>query len=213
MTTQSKISQLPAAAVPLVGIEQVPLDQGNATVRVSVSALLAAVKAAGANGQVQVNSNGLLGAITDAELTALISTFTANASGAVPAPGAPSGKFLKDDGTWGVAGGGSVPKVYSWTFTVSGGGALISAASDPAIVAGQFTYLSPGEWLWDLSSLVTKGGYGASITTTDNGAGLPYATGAIMLGSGVIEFTNNQWSGASWAHSDNGDFSVIAILE
>jgi hypothetical protein len=101
------ISQLPSATTPFTGQEQVPLDQAGVTSRATLSALLRAATPGGSNGQVQFNNDGALGGLTEAQLTALIDTFTANLSGAVPAPGVVSGKFLRDDGTWETAGGGS----------------------------------------------------------------------------------------------------------
>jgi len=60
----------------------------------------------GANGNVQFNNLGSFGGLTDTQLTARIQLFTTLLSGAVPAPGASVGFFLRDDGTWAAAGGG-----------------------------------------------------------------------------------------------------------
>jgi hypothetical protein len=42
-------------------------------------------------------------ALTQAQLTALVNTFTTSLSGAVPSPGSATGKFLKDNSTWAAA--------------------------------------------------------------------------------------------------------------
>lgn len=48
-------------------------------------------------------------ALSQTQLTALINLPTSTLSGAVPATGTPSGKFLKDDLTWATPGGGGSP--------------------------------------------------------------------------------------------------------
>lgn len=63
----------------------------------------------GANGNVQFNNSGVLGGLTDIQLTARIQSFTSALSGAVPASGGGTTNFLRADGTWAVAGGSTVP--------------------------------------------------------------------------------------------------------
>ena len=46
------------------------------------------------------NSTGSPQDLSSAQATSLLDTFTSNAKGLVPAPGNPTGRFLKDDGTW-----------------------------------------------------------------------------------------------------------------
>lgn len=72
----------------------------------------------GSNGQVQVNSNGSFGALTETQLTALISPFTAATSGAVPAYGTAQGRVLSDGGWTVLSGSYSLPPATS---TVLGG--------------------------------------------------------------------------------------------
>lgn len=57
----------------------------------------------------RASGTGVPQQLTQAQITALVNTFTAALSGAVPAPVTATGKFLKDDGTWATpAGGGDV---------------------------------------------------------------------------------------------------------
>lgn len=83
----------------------------------------------GSTGQVQTNGGGgVFAAVTNAQLTALISPFTSSTSGAVPNPGGADGtKFLSETG-WAVpAGGGGGLPTTGGTMTgtlVSGGYSL-----------------------------------------------------------------------------------------
>jgi hypothetical protein len=203
MTTQAQISQLPPASLPLSGSEMVPIDQGAATTRVAVSALLAAVKAAGSNGQVQYNNNGALGGLTNAELTALISSFTVNDSGAVPAPGASSGKFLRDDGTWAAAGGETI---YACTVQYSGGAFNITQSS-ASITAADFSFVSTGyytfypKWLPNGISWITlqTNTNSADVTSTDIGWAGPLVGGG---GGGLANLSLQRFSGGTFAGAD-----------
>lgn len=81
-------------------------------------------------------------ALTKTQITTLINAFTASLSGAVPPPTTSTGKYLKDDGTWGTpAGGGgtsgakvsfgSPPFAYNATQTFTAGFAVAIAAIIP----------------------------------------------------------------------------------
>jgi len=60
----------------------------------------------GSNGQVQVNAAGTFGGLTNTQLTADINPFSSSLSGAVPASGGGTTKYLRADATWVVPPGG-----------------------------------------------------------------------------------------------------------
>jgi hypothetical protein len=61
----------------------------------------------GVNGNIQFNSAGSFGGLTDVQVTARIQQFSTTLSGAVPASGAATGThFLRDDNIWAIPAGG-----------------------------------------------------------------------------------------------------------
>ncbi len=72
---------------------------------------------------------------TGTDITALLDAFTTLLKGLVPAPGSITGKFLRDDGTWGAAGGGT-PGGADGEVQYNNGGAFAGAA-DVKIEGGQ----------------------------------------------------------------------------
>lgn len=72
-------------------------------------------------------------ALTAAQHTSLVNTFTATLNGAVPNPGTVSSKFLRDDGTWQpVAGAGTVTSITVGGTTITTAGTLPAVAYDAA---------------------------------------------------------------------------------
>lgn len=78
----------------------------------------------GSSGQVQINNGtGGWGGITNAQLTALINSFSTSLSGAAPASGGGTVNFLRADGTWavppGVSSGGTVTSITNSDGTIT----------------------------------------------------------------------------------------------
>ena len=67
---------------------------------ISCTGSTVSVAAAGSNGQVQANNSGVLGGLTNTQLSALINPFSSSLSGAVPSSGGGTTNFLRADGTW-----------------------------------------------------------------------------------------------------------------
>lgn len=92
----------------------------------------------GLNLQVQYNVGGTtFGGYTNAQLTALIQSFSSTLSGAVPPSGGGTTNFLRADGAWAVppgSGGGAVSSVFTRT------GAVVAQANDY-----DFNQIGPGK--------------------------------------------------------------------
>lgn len=105
---------------------------------VPASLLLAASGAGpgGSTGQVQTN-NGASGfsGITNAQLTALINTFSATLAGAVPASGGGTINYLRADGTWATpAGGGGGSLTWNTVVVTTGASYSVTPTDDLVIV-------------------------------------------------------------------------------
>lgn len=100
-------------------------------------------------------------------LTTLINPFTTTLSGAVPAPGSATNKFLRDDGTWQIVGAGNVSSV-----TIAGGTGIS--------VSGTCTITTTGTCTINLVTPVTvpNGGTGATSFTAN---GIIYGNGTSPL--------------------------------
>ena len=94
----------------------------------------------GSSGNVQINNGaGGLGGITDITLTSRIAVFGLITSGAVPAVGgAPTNKFLRDDGTWQAAGGSGITQLTGDVTTPSGSGSQIATLATSGVTAGSY---------------------------------------------------------------------------
>jgi hypothetical protein len=108
----------------------------------------------GTTTRVLYDNAGVLGEYTNAQLTSLVNTFTTSLTGAVAASGSPSGKFLRDDNTWQLAGGtgtvtsaayvastgisisGTTPCTITCTWTFSNAGVLSIDAKTGAFTTG-----------------------------------------------------------------------------
>src|SRR5882724_9867026 len=132
---------------------------------ISPAALLGA--AGGSNGQVQVNNAGVLGGLTNTQLTALINSFSSTLSGVVPSSGGGTTNFLRADGSFAVPPGTGVTSV-----TIAGTAGTIA-------VSGTCTITTTGTCTLDLVagrktlptiSLVTgaahSGGFSANASGT-----------------------------------------------
>jgi hypothetical protein len=153
----------------------------------------------GTNGQVQYNNAGVLGGLTNLQLTALVNPFTSVLSGAVPASGGGVITFLRADGTFAVpptfgsAAPGYVP--------ASGGGTINFLRADGTFSSpgGSFTATIPPEGRLTLTS-------GVPVTSTD-------VTGATTVfytpgGSGG-QFVPI-WNGSAYVFTDTGgELSVV----
>ena len=74
-----------------------------------------------------------------------ISTFTLTVKGAVPPPTTATGKFLKDDGTWAAAGGGTVNKFSQATVGGATSQVITHNLNSQAVIVQVFRTLTP----WD----------------------------------------------------------------
>ena len=74
-----------------------------------------------------------------------ISTFTQTVKGAVPPPTTVTGKFLKDDGTWAAAGGGTVNKFSQATVGGATSQVITHNLNSQAVIVQVFRTLTP----WD----------------------------------------------------------------
>lgn len=134
--------------------------------------------------------------LTVTQATAMLNVFS-TVKGLVPAAAAPSGLFLKDDGTWSATGGGSGTVTSASVVNANGfAGSVATATTTPAItltttltgllkgngtamsvaVAGT-DYVAPGGVLGTPSS-----------GTLTNCTGLPVATGISGLAAGIAAF-------------------------
>lgn len=111
----------------------------------------------GESGVVSVTDGGPEEALTigleNPGLTALIEPFTATLSGAVPPPVTPAGNFLRDDGTWDAAGGGSQ--------FIRGAGWASAAGSIPVAFAVPIDVVIPYDCVLQEVYITTQGGTGS----------------------------------------------------
>lgn len=115
---------------------------------------------------------------TATQITALINSFTATLSGAVPSPGTATGKYLRDDATWQtIAGSGTVTQITCGTGLDGGvitttGTCSLSAArrtlpTTQVFTSGSGTYTLPANALW--VEVFLQGGGGGGGGGANNG--------------------------------------------
>lgn len=88
--------------------------------------------AGGSNGQIQYNNSGVLGGLTDPQVTARIQAFTSVLSGAVPASGGGTTSWLRADGTF-----TSIPVVIPTVRVVTAAGAVTVTTADNVVVVNK----------------------------------------------------------------------------
>jgi hypothetical protein len=145
----------------------------------------------GTNGQVQFNNAGAFGGLTNAQLTALVQTFTASLPGAVPASGGGTIAFLRADGSF------AVPPTFSsgapGYVPASGGGTtnFLRADGTFATPPGGFTNFQPV----------------FNITSSPYNAKCNYGFKAdIAMASGSTTAT----SASGWVVGDVGKYIIVA---
>lgn len=112
---------------------------------------------AGVNGNIQYNNAGVLGGLTDAQLTTHIQPFSTSLSGAVPASGGGTTNFLRADGTFAAPATGSnlgMVIVTSNSFgNLVGDGVTNNDTAMAALVsgapAGSTFWFPPGRYLFN----------------------------------------------------------------
>ncbi len=143
---------------------------------VSPASLLGA--AGGTNGQVQVNSAGILAGLTNTQLTADINLFTTGLSGATPASGGGTTNFLRADGTFAVP-----PGITSGTVT--------SVTCGTGLSGGTFT--TTGTCAVSLTTASNSLGADVAMNNTSNyfdGPSTAQGTSGTWLATGTITFTD-----------------------
>ena len=152
--------------------------------------------AGGSNGQVQYNNNGVLGGLTNAQLTALINPFSSILSGAVPASAGGTANFLRADGTWDPVvttfnsrTGAVVPAFGDYGVSTGGTGVnnLLGfiAGLQPAKLTGSVISVNPGTWANNLGTLTytTTHVLTADLSTTSTNCTPVPALGAQVSGA------------------------------
>ena len=149
-------------------------------------ATLAQLPTLGANTVLGSIAGGTPIALTTAQHTTLVNTFTTSLSGAVPAPGTSTGKILRDDATWVSGGTGTVTSI-GLTNTYG-----LSISGSPVTTSGN---ISAGT---SLTSITNSLGADVALNNTANyfdGPSVAQGTSGTWLVTGTVTLTDTAGAG------------------
>lgn len=106
----------------------------------------------GSSNQVQVNSSGSFGGLTNTQLTAKINAFTSSLLGAAPASGGGTSTYLRADGSWAVPPGTGGGGTTTWP-------AMSAYGSTQSLSSGSFQIAQYATEVYDNNSAYNNGTY------------------------------------------------------